>query len=159
MLRYLKGLFGREDPLVELARSGDGKLFAESFRRSEVFVVSTPVDRSLDPERVTADELRRLVDAAARAARDDSGLRAFTYGVEGNEFLPVFSSAENAEKFIRRYVQAAHRVIPFLTASLAGAARRPLLAGSGLTVVLNPLSESEYELPREVVVEIVGEGW
>lgn len=132
MLKQLKRLFQASDPLIELARSGEAALFALSFIESELFVVSIPVARSLAPAAV-------------------SGLRPFTYGPEGDESLPVFSSEETAEEFVKGYVRAANRVIPFVIAGLRGAALLPLLSARRLSVVLNPLADSEYELPRDLV--------
>ena len=153
-MKLFGNLFTPEDPLIALARSGDFRTFAESFLSSEVFVVSRPIERSLDPERMTAEELAEITEEAARAAGEESGLSAFTYGPEGDEVLPVFSTEAAAQAFVEAYVRLANRVIPFITASLEGAALVPLLAGRRIGVVLNPLSDEEYELPRELVSEL-----
>jgi hypothetical protein len=154
MLKLFGGLFTPGDPLIALARSGDFRTFARSFLSSQVFVVSSPVARSLAPAEVTAEALSEEVDEAPRAATDASGIDAFTYGPAGEEVLPVFSSEAAAQAFVQAYVELANRVIPFITASLEGAGLVPLLAGRRIGVVLNPLTENEYELPRELVAEL-----
>lgn len=154
MLKQLKSLFQLGDPLVELAKSGDAPLFARSFLESELFVVSTPVDRSLSPSAFSAEELQELMEAAARVASDGSGFRPFTYGPEGETALPIFSTEEAAADFVKTYVEAVNRVIPFVIAAVSGSVLAPLLAGHGLSVVLNALSDAELELPRDLVSEI-----
>ncbi len=154
MSRLFGNLFKPGDPLIALARSGDFRTFAQSFRSSELFVVSSPVARSLDSSHLTADDLREQLEQAARTAADESGFSAFTYGPEGEEVLPVFSTEAAAEAFVKGYVQLVHRVIPMIIASLEGATLVPLFAGKRLGVVLNPLTDEEYELPRDLLVEL-----
>lgn len=153
MFEQLRRIFSFGDPLVELARAGDPSLFKKAFCSSEVYVVSTPVDRSLDPDSMSADELTDLLDAAVWAAGDDAPVAPFTYGPESDRVLPVFSCEGTAEAFVEAYVKAAHRVIPFVISSLEGASLLPLLGGP-VRMALNPLTDSEFDLPAAVDAEL-----
>lgn len=154
MFKLLRRLFDIGDPLIELARSGDVSLFKEAFCSSELFVVSKAGSRSLDPVSMSGDDLRGMIEEAARETAEDGPFHAFTYGVEGREILPLFSCQEAAETFIRNYVQAVNRVIPFVVASLEGSQLLPLLKGT-IRVTLNPLTDNELALPRELQAELV----
>ena len=63
-MKLFGSLFTPEDPLIALARSGDIRTFVESFLSSEIFVVSSPIQRTLDPANVTAEELTELTEEA-----------------------------------------------------------------------------------------------
>jgi hypothetical protein len=154
MFKQLRRLFSIGDPLIELARSGDSSLFKETFCASEVFVVSKAGSITLDPESMTADDLQEMMEEAAHEIAEERPFPAFTYGPEGREVLPVFSCREAAETFVRRYVQAVNRVIPFAIASLEGSSLLPFLDGT-IRMTLNPLTDSELELPRDLQAELV----
>lgn len=154
MFKQLRRLFAVGDPLVEVARSGDGSLFKEAFCTSEIYVVSKAGSRSLDLSSTTADDLHGLVEEAARETAEERPFEAFTYGPEGREVLPVFSCREAAETFVRNYVLAVNRVIPFVVASLEGARLLPYLTGT-IRLTLNPLTDTELELSRELQAELI----
>jgi hypothetical protein len=154
MLKSLQRLFGAGDPLIELARSGDTSLFKEAFCSSEVFVVSKAGSITPEAQSMTADELQSAVSEAARKVADGSPFEAFVYGPEGSQILPVFSCQEAAERFVRRYVRAANRVVPFVIASLEGVHVLPFLRGT-VRMTLNPLSSTELELSRDLQAELV----
>ncbi len=104
---------------------------------------------------MTARQLQGLMEEAARETADEERpVQVFTYGPEGREILPVFSCREAAETFVRNYVQAVNRVIPFVVASLDGAQLLPYLKGT-IRLCLNPLTETELDLPRELQAELV----
>ena len=154
MFERLKRLFNVGDPLIELARSGESALFKEAFCSSEVFVVSKAGAGSLDPASMSGEDLESLIEEAARETAGEGPFHAFTYGPEGREILPIFSCRDAAEIFIRRYVKAVNRVIPFVVASLEGVELLPHLKGT-IRVTLNPLTDDELELPRDLQTELV----
>ncbi len=125
-------LFNPSDPMIALAKSGDPSRFVEWFRTAQVFVVF----RDSEPEPIG----------------DNEG--AFTYGPEGDELLPVFSTEAAAQAFVDRYADLVQRAIPLVARSLEGTALAPILAGRRLGVVLNPLTDEEYEVSREFVAEL-----
>ena len=114
MFERIRRAFSLGDPLVEVARSGDGSLFKETFRNSEIFVVSRPVPQSLDPDLMSDEDLRELMESAAREMAKDGPVEPFTYGPESDRVLPVFSCEAAAEAFVEAYVKAAKRVIPLV---------------------------------------------
>jgi hypothetical protein len=154
MLKRLRSLFSTRDPLIEVARSGDGSLFKETFCSSRVFVVAKVDSRSLDPAPEADDPRQSSVEDSAQNTVEESLLEAFIYGPEGSEVLPVFSCREAAEMFIRNYLQAVNRVIPFVVGSLRGDHILPLLTGT-IRLTLNPLTDTELELPVELQTELV----
>lgn len=154
MFEQIRRLFSVGDPLIELARTADGPLFKETFCASEVFVVSKPVDASLDPDAMSPESLAGLLESAVWASSQDSPIAPFTYGPESDRVLPVFSCESAAEAFVEAYVRAAHRVIPFVIASLEGSSLLPLLRGP-VRVALNPLTESEFDLPAALQAELL----
>lgn len=154
MFKQLRRLFSIGDPLIEVARSGDGSLFKEAFCSSEVFVVSKAGSRSLDPKSLSGEDLQALMEEAARETAEDGPFQAFTYGPDGEEVLPVFSCREAAETFVLNYVRAVNRVIPFVVASLEGARLLPYLTGT-IRLTLNPLTDTELELPPKLQAELV----
>jgi hypothetical protein len=94
------------------------------------------------------------MEDAARSWSGADSFEPFIYGPEGSECLPVFSCHEAADTFVRNYVQAVNRVIPFVVGSLEGARILPLLRGS-IRLILNPLTDEETELPRDFQAELV----
>ena len=153
MFKLLKKLFHSGDPLLEAVQAGDPVAFAETFRHTEVFVASLPIEESLDPDNLEQEECLALMEKAAQATAAAEEISPFTLEDEEGTVLPVFTSAEATQGFIQAYVEQVHRVMPFLTGSLDGASLLPLLDES-VRIVLDMGSPSEQALPESFLAEL-----
>lgn len=153
MFKILKKLFRPSDPLLEALEAGDPVSFAETFRRTEVFVASLPIEEWLDPDTLEEEEFLALMERAAQATEEAEELSPFVLEDDEGAILPVFTSAGATQTFIQGYVEKVHRVMPFLTGALDGDSLLPVLDES-VRIVLNAGSATEEELGPAWMAEL-----
>jgi hypothetical protein len=149
MISRLLGLFNGSDPLVRAGRSSDREAFAHLFGRSNVIFVQLPpgLEDGLSPD-LTQEE---LLEQIKRAAKDLSGREQFTpfrQLREGRNSMVVFTQQRFAEGFAHAYVRRVKRIMPFQALTVQGSVLAPAF-GDVDTIVLNPDSKQEYEVPVE----------
>jgi len=149
MISRLLGLFNGSDRLVRAGRDSDREAFARLFGRSHLIFVQLPpgLEDGLSPD-LTQEE---LLEQLKRAARDLSGREQFTpfrQVREGRNAMVVFTQQRFVEQFAHACVRRAKRIMPFQALTVRGSVLARAF-GDVDTVVLNPESKEEYEVPIE----------
>ena len=99
----LSSFFGGRDRLTKLANNSDQSGVLRELASTDIFVLSVPFDTNVDPESLTEDQLRKIIeDSAKELARNDQGFKPFTYRTSDVRTLPFFTTQKLATKFMHR---------------------------------------------------------
>ena len=117
----LSSFFGGRDRLTKLADNPNQSGFLRELATTDIFVLSVPFDTNVDPEALTEDQLRKIIEDSTKVlARNDQGFKPFTYKTGDVRTLPFFTTQKLATKFMQSYVNRVRRIIPFGSLRLQG---------------------------------------
>ena len=107
-------------------------------------MLQTP-DKELDPGQIDEETLLREIESATQALSETEEITPYTYLQSGVQIFPLFSSQENALRYIAKLSKEKNKIMPFGSVEILGQDLLNYLSGD-LRVILNPRT------PDEVVI-------
>jgi hypothetical protein len=164
MFNRLISLLSGSDPLIQAGRSSDRKAFARLFGSSTVTFIQLPpgMEDGLSPD-LSQEQVLELIRHVVRDLKDREEFMPFHQIREGRTSMLLFTQQRFVDEFVQRYVRRVKRIMPFQMLTVQGSVLARAF-GDIDTVVLNPESKQEYEVPiedmpllRKILAELPGE--
>jgi hypothetical protein len=135
-------------------KSGNASAIATQLANTRMVVVGANIGNgvSIDALPAEADQIPKLVEAAARMKQYDGVLK---FESDGNKYLPIFDDAAAANAFCGAYVDLLCSVHAFRLFTVSASAIVASLDDSD-TVIFNAQNDDEVELTNEQTRRVKG---
>jgi hypothetical protein len=149
MLERLWDSLTGSGPLTRAMRGPDPEQFAEVFSRSTVAFLQLPrgCESGLDPN-LSREELLAHLRADAKELSQAKEFTPFCRTRDGRKSLLLFTGKNFAKQFVHAYTIQVKRIMEFAVIGVHGRTALRLFDGAD-SVVFNPSTKHEYELPYE----------
>jgi hypothetical protein len=156
MLEGLKEALSGGDALIRAIRRADREEFTKVFLRSTVFFLQVPpgCENGFDPF-TSREEMLAQMRADAKDLLQRTQFTPFSRLRSGCKSLLLFTRQDLVKEFVPAYVRQVKRLMQFEVLGVKGNIALRLLDGMD-SVVFNPLTKHEVELPIELLSQLKG---